>query len=91
MVITKEQKDDLNAVLKIAINKEDYEPIVEKKLADYRKKAKIDGFRPGKVPAGMIRKMYGKSVMVDEINNILSDTLPIYLTYYITCCSIPMS
>ena len=79
MVITKELKDELNAVLKVVIVKDDYEPNVEKKLTDYRKKAKIDGFRPGKVPAGMIKKLYGKSVMVDEINNLLTESLPKYI------------
>ncbi len=79
MIITKELKDELNAVLKVAVTKDDYEPNVEKKLADYRRKAKIDGFRPGKVPAGMIRKLYGKSVMVDEINNLLSENIPKYI------------
>ncbi len=79
MVITKEQKDELNAVLKVIVNKDDYEPNVEKKLTEYRRKAKIDGFRPGKVPAGMIKKLYGKSVLVDEINNILSESIHKYI------------
>jgi trigger factor len=79
MNISKEVKDDLTAVLKIQIDKGDYEPRVEKVLEDYRKKARIDGFRPGKVPAGMIRKMYGKNVMADEINKLLSENLMKYI------------
>src|SRR5271165_4112151 len=79
MIITKDLKDELNAVVKVVISKDDYEVNVEKKLTDYRKKAKIDGFRPGKVPAGLIRKMYGKSVMADEINHLLSENLQKYL------------
>ncbi len=79
MVITKELKDELNAILKVSINKDDYEPNVEKKLTDYRKKAKIDGFRPGKVPSGMIRKLYGKSVLVDEINHLISENIQKYI------------
>lgn len=75
MNITKELKDELNAVLKVQISKEDYEPKVHKVLNDYRKKAKIDGFRPGKVPTGMIQKLYGKTVMVEEINKLLSENL----------------
>lgn len=79
MNISKEVKDDLTAVLKIQINKGDYEPKVEKVLEDYRKKARIDGFRPGKVPAGIIRKMYGKSIMADEINKLLSENVMKYI------------
>ena len=79
MNITKELKDELNAVLKVQISKEDYEPRVEKVLNDYRKKARIDGFRPGKVPAGLVKKMYGKTAMVDEINKLLSENLMQYI------------
>jgi len=79
MNITKELKDELNAVVKVVITKEDYEPSVQKVLADYRRKAKVDGFRPGKVPAGMIQKLYGKSVMVEEINKLLSENLLKYI------------
>jgi trigger factor len=79
MNITKELKDELNAVLKVQISKDDYEPRIQKVLNDYRKKARIDGFRPGKVPAGLINKMYGKSVMVDEINKMLSESLMKYI------------
>ena len=79
MNITKELKDSLNAVVKIQINKDDYEPNVKKVLTDYQKKARIDGFRPGKVPAGLVQKMYGKTVMVEEINKLLSENLMKYI------------
>lgn len=79
MNISKDVKENLTAVLKIQISKEDYEPRVDKVLEDYRKKAKIDGFRPGKVPAGMIKKMYGKSVMLEEINKLLSENVMKYI------------
>jgi len=79
MNITKELKDNLNAVVKVKINKDDYEPKVKKVLGDYQKKARIDGFRPGKVPAGLIQKMYGKNVMVEEINKLLSENLMKYI------------
>jgi trigger factor len=79
MNITKEVKDDLTAVVKIQVSKDDYEKRVDKVLEDYRKKAHIDGFRPGKVPAGMIKKMYGKAVMADEINKVLSENLMKYI------------
>jgi trigger factor len=79
MNISKELKDELNAVLKVQISKDDYEPKVKNTLKDYQKKAKIDGFRPGKVPTGLIQKMYGKSVMVDEINKLLNNSLIQYI------------
>jgi len=79
MNISKELKDELNAVVKVLIGKDDYEPKVKKVLNDYQKKARIDGFRPGKVPAGMIQKLYGKTVMVDEINKLLSENILKYI------------
>src|SRR5471030_2290379 len=79
MNISQEKKDSLNAVIKINIDPADYQPRVEKAIKDQAKKAKIPGFRPGMVPAAHIKRMYGKSILVDEINNMLSDTLNKYL------------
>ena len=79
MNISQEKIDNLNAVVKININPEDYQPRVDKAIKDQAKKAKLPGFRPGMVPAAHIKKMYGKSILVDEINNMLSDTLNKYL------------
>ena len=79
MNISKELKDELNAVVKVLISKEDYEPKVKKVLSDYQKKARIDGFRPGKVPVGLIQKLYGKNAMVDEINKLLSENIVKYI------------
>ena len=62
MNVTFEKKDDLNAVLTVAIEESDYREKVDKKLKDYRKQANIPGFRPGHVPAGLIKKQFGKSV-----------------------------
>lgn len=80
MNITKEQIDDLNAVVKVAITKEDYQDKVDTILKDYRKQANIPGFRKGQVPMGLIKKQYGKSVLVDEVNKLLQDNLNKYLT-----------
>jgi len=80
MNITKEQIDDLNAVVKVAITKEDYQDKVEKILKDYRKQANIPGFRKGQVPMGLIKKQYGKAVLVDEVNKLIQDNLNKYLT-----------
>lgn len=80
MNITKENIDDLNAVLKVKIEKADYEDKVETLLKDYRKKATIKGFRPGMVPIGLIKKMYGRAVQIDEINKIVTENVQKYLT-----------
>jgi trigger factor len=80
MNITRENIDDLNAVLKVEISKSDYEEKVENVLKDYRKKANIKGFRPGMVPIGLVKKMYGKAVQIDEINKVVTENLQKYLT-----------
>src|SRR6056297_2241649 len=79
MNITKENKDELNAVLKVQVNEEDYKEKVDQVVKDYKKKAKMDGFRPGKVPEGLIRKMYGRAIKVDEVNKLVSEKLSEYL------------
>ena len=80
MNITKEQIDDLNAVVKVAITKEDYQDKVDTILKDYKKQANIPGFRKGQVPMGLIKKQYGKAVLVDEVNKLLDQALNKYLT-----------
>jgi len=80
MNITKEQIDELNAVVKVAVTKDDYQEKVNKILKDYRKQANIPGFRKGQVPMGLIKKQYGKAVLVDEVNKLIQDNLNTYLT-----------
>jgi trigger factor len=80
MNITRENIDELNAVVKVDIAKEDYAGKVEKILKDYRKNANIPGFRKGHVPMGMVKKQYGQAVLVDEVNKLLQDSLNKYLT-----------
>jgi trigger factor len=65
--------------IKITLKEKDYQPKVEEKVKDYSKKATIKGFRPGKVPPGLIRKLYGKSILVEEINEILSKSITDYI------------
>lgn len=79
MNITREQVDALNAVVTVAITKEDYKPNVDKVLGDYRKNASIPGFRKGAVPMSLIQKQYGKAVLVDEVNKLLQTSLNDYL------------
>ena len=80
MNITLENIDPLNAVVKVDIEKKDYSDKVEKILSDYRKTANIPGFRKGHVPMMMVKKQYGKAVLVDEVNKLLQDALNKYLT-----------
>lgn len=75
MQVKKENKDDLNAVIRIQVEKPDYEQQVTNKLKDYKKQANMPGFRPGMVPMGMIRRMYYKPVLLEEINKIVSESL----------------
>ena len=79
MNISKNQIDNLNATIKVELVKEDYAERVEKALKDYQKKIVVNGFRQGKTPMGIVRKMYGKSVLVDELNNVLGDALNNYI------------
>ena len=80
MNITKENVDALNAVVKVDIVTEDFQEKVTQVLNDYRKKANIPGFRKGHVPMGMVKKQYGKSVMIDEVNKLLQDSLNKFIT-----------
>jgi FKBP-type peptidyl-prolyl cis-trans isomerase (trigger factor) len=79
MQITKEETGALTASIKLQVSREDYEENVTKTLKDYQRKANMPGFRPGKVPFGLVSKMYRKGVMLDEINHILSDNLQKYI------------
>ena len=79
MNITKENIDKLNAIVKIDILPKDYQDKVTTILQDYRKKANIPGFRKGHVPMGMVKKQYGKPVMIDEVNKLLQDALQKFL------------
>lgn len=79
MNVTKNQIDDLNATIKIQLDKEDYATRVSDALKDYQKKAVIDGFRKGKTPFGIIKKMYGKAVLIEEINKLIGESLSNYI------------
>ena len=70
---------DLMTVLTLTVEPADYQEAVQKELKHLRQKANIPGFRPGMVPAGLVKKMYGKGVMAEVINKTLSDALGKYI------------
>ena len=80
MKISRTSIDELNALVRITIEKQDYEATVNEKLKEYKKKANMPGFRKGMVPAGLIKKMYGKSALAEEVNHLLSHELTKYIT-----------
>ena len=79
MNIVRKDLDQNNATITLSIEKVDYAEKVDKTLRDYRKKANIPGFRPGMVPVGLVKKMYGKAVLAEEINKLVSDKLSNYI------------
>ena len=79
MNIVRKDLDQNNAIVTLRIEKVDYAEKVDKTLRDYRKKANIPGFRPGMVPVGLVKKMYGKAILAEEINKLVSDNLYNYI------------
>src|ERR1700712_3214538 len=77
--VTREPISSLHEKLNVTISKEDYLPTFEKSLKEYSKKANIPGFRKGMVPAGLIKKMYGNSLFVDEVLKTLDQQVNSYL------------
>jgi len=75
MKIEQNRIDDLNIELSLTVTKEDYSDSRKKRLADYRKKAEIKGFRKGMVPMSLVEKMYGQNALVDSINDVISEGL----------------
>lgn len=79
MNITQEKINDLNAVVKIKISPEDYTEKVDKSIREQAKKSNLPGFRKGMVPVAHIKKMFGRNILVEEINALLSETLSKHL------------
>lgn len=79
MNISHEKVDAINAVIKVDLAPEDYNPQVDKEIKDQAKKAKLPGFRPGLVPAAHIRRTYGKSILLDIVNKIVNDKITAYI------------
>jgi len=79
MNITKKVVDDVNIVLSLEIEKADYADAVEKQIKETRKKVQMPGFRKGMVPAGLVRKMYGTQITIDEVNKLINDSMYKYI------------
>lgn len=79
MNISLNKAGDLEGRLTVVVSPADYAEKVEAKLKDYRKKASIKGFRPGMVPAALVKKLYGQSALVDEINHMLGHEVSDYI------------
>lgn len=71
--------DAVSGIVKLEIVKADYAEQVEKSLRNFRQKANVPGFRKGMVPMGMVKNMYGKHVLVEEVNKLVSDKLYNYI------------
>ncbi len=79
MNITREQRDGGISVLKVVVNEADYGQAVDSQLREYKRKAQIPGFRPGMVPMGIVKKMYGKGVLAEQSYRIASNSVFEYL------------
>ncbi|WP_221394303.1 trigger factor [Dyadobacter sp. NIV53] len=79
MEVLLEKNSPTLASLKVKLTKDDYQPKVDKTVKDYSKRVNLKGFRPGKVPSHVIQRMYGKSILVDEVNSILSNAVSTYI------------
>lgn len=79
MQFTKKEIDKLNAQITMVVEPADYEERVNKELIRIRQKAQFPGFRPGMVPKGMVKKMYGKGVLAEEINKLIGEKLYEYI------------
>ncbi|MBQ6613059.1 MAG: trigger factor [Alistipes sp.] len=79
MNITREQRDGGVSLLKVVVNEADYGQAVEKQLREYKRKANIPGFRPGMVPMGIVKKMYGKHFVAEQSYHIASNSAFEYL------------
>lgn len=79
MNVSLKKIDATKGIVKLEIGKADYADKVEKSLRSFRQKANLPGFRKGMVPMGMVKKMYGKNVLVEEINKLVSESLYNYI------------
>ena len=75
MQVNQSELKDLKAVVTLTIEPADYQEEVAKQLKEVRHKAQMPGFRPGMVPAGLVKKMYGKGILADVLNKLVGEHL----------------
>jgi len=80
MGVTREDVSSNSAILRVKVTPADYEKKVATAIEKTRKQAKIPGFRPGHVPAALVKKQYGKSILADELNKVVNDFLNSFIT-----------
>jgi trigger factor len=80
MNITQEKASELTSTIKIHLTPEDYKPKVESELKKVHRNISIPGFRPGKAPFDMVRKRFGRTILIEELNKMLSDSLYKFLS-----------
>ena len=79
MNVTLNKSDNVNGVISIEMERADFQGNVDKSLNQYRRQASIPGFRPGKVPMGVVKKLYGSAVLAEEVNKLINSTLSNYI------------
>ena len=79
MNITREQRDGGVSIVKVVVGEADYGQAVEKQLKEYKRKANVPGFRPGMVPMGIVKKMYGKHIVAEQSYHLASNSVFEYL------------
>lgn len=79
MAVVKEQIGNLNLLVKVEVTPEEYRGEVDKSIKDYAKKVQLKGFRVGKVPPGVVKKMYGQSILAEELNKLVNNALTNYI------------
>ena len=79
MNVSLNKTDNVNGVITIEMERADFQGNVDKALNQYRRQANIPGFRPGKVPMGVVKKLYGSAVLAEEVNKLINSTLSNYI------------
>lgn len=79
MNVSLQNIDKVSALLTVKLEKADYQEKVDKSLKNFRQKAQVPGFRPGMVPMSLVKKMYGKAAIAEEVNKTLSDAVYKYI------------
>ncbi|MGV8963088.1 MAG: trigger factor [Candidatus Saccharimonadaceae bacterium] len=79
MNISLNKSDNVNGVITIEMERTDFQENVDKSLNQFRRKANIPGFRPGKVPMGVVKKLYNTSVLSEEVNKLINSSLSNYI------------